>query len=119
MKRVLCVIDDDPEMTELVRFLLAEQELEIEATCSTAEEAVKLVKDNMADLVILDHFIDGDVMGLEAAALIKQARPEVKIILLSSHDLAVEADREPAIDAFVPKSRLDDLVPTSLRLLDI
>ncbi len=106
-------------MTELVRFLLAEKELDISASCSSAEEAVRLVKDNMADLVILDHFIDGDVMGLEAAPLIKQARPEVKIILLSSHDLAVEADREPAIDAFVPKSRLDDLVPTSLRLLDI
>lgn len=106
-------------MTELVRFLLAEAHLEIEGTCSTAEEAIKLVKDSSADLVILDHFIQGDVMGLEAAPLIKQARPEVKILLLSSHDLAVESDREPAIDAFVPKSRLDDLVPTSLRLLGI
>ncbi len=70
-------------------------------------------------MTILDHFIDGQIMGLQAAPLIKAANPNTRIILLTSHDLALEASREPAIDAYLRKSDLAKLLPTVLRLLGL
>ncbi len=120
MKNILCVIEDDPEMTDLVRILLEDQQqLEISGTCASAQEAIDLVKSSPPDLVILDHFIEGDVMGLEVAPLLKELVPDAPIILLSGHDLSIESAREPAIAVFIPKSRVNELVPTCLRLLGI
>lgn len=120
VKSVLCVIEDDPEMTDLVRVLLEDQQqMEIKGTCATAKEALELIRSVPTDLVILDHFIEGDIMGLQAAPMIKQAAPDAKIILLSGHDLSVESEREQAIDAFLAKSQVNELVPTCLRLLGL
>ena len=41
------------------------------------------------------------------------------IILLTSHDLAIEVSREPAIDAYLRKSDIKHLLPTALALLGI
>lgn len=49
------------------------------------------MKEMQPHLVILDHFIDGDVMGLEAAPAIRHVAPDARILLFTSHDLEVEA----------------------------
>ncbi len=43
--------------------------------------------------------------------------PDIKIILFTSHDLAIEASREPTIDTYLQKKDLNKLLPTVLRLL--
>ncbi len=118
---VLVVVEDDPDMRTLIRLTLAlEQRLSVDGEASSAATALELVRrvDHL-DLIILDHFIDGDVMGLEAAPLLKAAAPEAKILLFTSHDLATEARREPAIEAYLSKEHLEQLLPTAQRLLGL
>lgn len=117
---VLVVVEDDPDMRLLVRMTLTQDpRLEVQGEAATAEEAVRAARELDPDLIILDHFILGDVMGLQAAPLLKQAAPRAKVLLFTSHDLLVESRREVAVDEYLRKDHLDRLLPTSQRLLGL
>lgn len=119
--RVLLVVEDDLNIQLLIQLTLsADPRLEFcekATTATTATEAIAIARETDPDLVILDHFIDGQIMGLQAAPLIKAVAPNARIILLSAHNLAVEASREPAIDAYLHKNDLRKLRSTVQRLL--
>jgi len=118
--RVLVVVEDDADMRMLVRIMFdADPRLEVVGEATTANEAVEVARSNDPGLIILDHFIEGDVMGLEAAPMLKEAAPHAKIILFTSHELSVEAAREPAIDAYLSKSNLHMLLPTAQQLVGL
>jgi DNA-binding NarL/FixJ family response regulator len=118
--KVLVVVEDDRDMQLLIQLTLqVDPRLEISGTCATAAEAVELARRIQPGLVILDHFIDGDVMGLDASPAIKAAAPDAKVLLFTSHDLQVEAGREPAIDEFLLKRDIAELMPTVHRMLGL
>lgn len=115
--RVLVVVEDDVEMRQLIKFMLqSEDGIEIIGEVATSEEAIALAEQAQPDLVVLDHFIDGDVMGLDLSRDLKRVAPKMKIILFSSHDLKIEADREPAIDTFLNKKDMQ-LLPEAVKEL--
>lgn len=117
-KRILVVVEDDADMQHLIRALLSEDAaFDIVGETADADATLDLVKMGTPDLIVLDHYIDGPLMGLDLAPLVKQAAPGVKILLFSAHDLKVEAGNEPAIDAFVLKSNFEQLVPTIKKIL--
>ncbi len=112
------IIEDDLDLQMLIQLKFkGEPRLKFCGAASSAIDGIKLVRETDCKVLILDHFIDGAIMGLAAAPLIKAANPEIKIILFTSHDLAVEASRESAIDAYLQKKDLNKLLPTVLRLL--
>lgn len=118
--KTLVTVEDDEDMRLLIRMQLRDDDrLGVRSEVATADAAVAAMRAHCPDLVILDHFIQGQVMGLEAAAMLKVASPTSKILLFSDHDLAVEAAREPAIDAYLPKSKLTVLRSTVLSLLSL
>jgi DNA-binding NarL/FixJ family response regulator len=118
--RVLVIVEDEPDMRMMIRaILLADQRIEIVGEAASAAEAVEVARSMDPGLVILDHSIEGDVMGLEAAPMIKQAAPNAKILLFSAFDLKKEADASPAIDAFLGKSDVGLLLATVQWLLDL
>ena len=117
---VLVVVEDDPGMRVLIEELIGEdQRLTLSGELSNVEDAIQTARVTQPDLMILDHFIEGEIMGLQAAPMLKAAVPHAKIILFTSHDLTVEARREPAIDALVLKRDLDQLLPTAQSLLGL
>ncbi len=118
---VLVVVEDDPDMRTLIRLTLAlEERFLVSGEAASAADALDVVRStDDLDLIILDHFIDGDIMGLQAAPLLKAAAPRAKILLFTSHDLATEARREPAIEAYLSKEHLEQLLPTAQRLLGL
>lgn len=119
-KRVLVVVEDDPDMRLLIRATLQrEPMLEITGEAADAATAIDLARGAQPGLVILDHSIEGDMMGLEAAPLIKEVAPQSKILLFTAYDMRDAASGEPAIDAFLPKSRISDLLATVRALLSI
>ena len=118
--RVLVVVEDDTDMALLIEITLGgDRRIEMFGGASTALEAVELAREGQPNLIVLDHFINGDIMGLQAAPMLRAVAPQAKILLFTSHPLEVEADREPAIDAFLLKSNITELLPTALRLLDL
>jgi DNA-binding NarL/FixJ family response regulator len=113
MIKVLAVVEDDKDMRMLISMLLSsDPDLEIVGEAQNAEEAIELAGGTGSDVIILDHFIDGDMMGLQVAPFLKAVAPDTKILMFSSHDLAVEAKREPAIDLFLRKKDFAHLLPT-------
>ena len=91
------VVEDEEDMRDLIRFALRKDpKLEVIGEASTAEEAVDIARETRPDVVILDHFLEGETRGLDIAPDLKEAAPDTKIVLFSSHDLSTEASREPA-----------------------
>lgn len=111
--KILVAVDDDADMRKLIRYqLLGDGRLDLIDEASSAKEAVAAAARHHPDVIILDHHIDGDIMGLQAAPLLKEASPNSKILLFTDHNLAIEAAREPAVDAYLSKRNLDQLLLT-------
>ena len=108
-KRILAV-DDEPDV-------LAVLEEEIQGACSncqfdraaTYEEAVKLLKSNSYDVVILD------IMGVRGFDLLDLAvRRNFRVAMLTAHALSPEALKrsfEMKARAYLPKEKLGEVVP--------
>ena len=118
--KVLVIVEDEPEMRQLVRMLLSrDPRIEVMGEASTAEAAIELARSLQPGLIVLDHFIDGPVMGADAAPALKAAAPSARILLFTAYDMATRARDEPAIDAFLRKDELTKLLTTAQRLLEL
>jgi two-component system, NarL family, nitrate/nitrite response regulator NarL len=118
--KVLVVVEDEPDMRMLISMMLAKDDrLELLGEAASAEEALAVLESLEPGLIVLDHGIEGDIMGLEAAPLLKAKAPNAKILLFTAFDMSREAAAEPAVDGFLRKDRIDQLLPTVLRLLDL
>lgn len=118
--KVLMVVEDDLDMRLIIRITLeADPRLQIIGEAGTAEEAIEIARNENPGLIILDNSLEGEMTGLEAAPILKDVAPHAKVLLFTAYDLRSEAKREPAIDAFLRKDHLKDLLPVILRLLDL
>lgn len=120
MTRILVVVEDDADIRFLIKLTLrADGRIEISGEAATAAEAVELARSEQPGLIILDHYIEGTVMGLDAVPDLKAVAPSSKILLFSSHDLSAEVARQPLVDAFLRKDRMGELLPTVQALLEL
>lgn len=120
MSKVVVVIEDDPDMQELIRLALRPQpQLRLVGHAECAAAGLALVEREQPDLVILNHYLEAGALGLQLAPALKRAAPRSKLVLFSSYDLAIEADQESAVDVFINKRRLGSLLPTVSSLLDL
>ena len=78
----LVIVDDHPLFREgVVAILGTEPDMEIVGQGDTAEAAIRLSRDLMPDMLILDINIPGG--GLQAAQVIASAYPVIKIVMLT------------------------------------
>jgi two-component system, OmpR family, response regulator len=78
--RVL-LLDDDPENL-LLRAAILRKHGYVANTASTVSEAEKLL--NKIDIAVLDYHLGAGQFGTEVAAVLRERRPEVPIIILSA-----------------------------------
>lgn len=120
MLKILAVVEDDPKFRTLLRLALREDErLQIEGEVSTAEDALEHARAAQPDLVILDHILEGARTGLDVAPAIKSVSPGSKILLFTAFDVRLEAERSPAIDAFLRKQEVGRLLVVVRELLNL
>ena len=118
--KVFVVIEDEPDMRLLIAMMLRrDPRLELVGEAASAEAALKILDSIEPGLIVLDHGIEGDVMGLDAAPLFKAKAPYAKILLFTAFDLSRQAAEEPAIDGFLRKDRIDHLLHTVQEMLDL
>lgn len=119
-KRVLVIVEDEADMRAVIRAMLsADPRLEIVGEATSAAEAVEIARSFDPGLIVLDHRIEGDVTGLEAAPMLKAAAPNAKILLFTAYDMRNAAEREPAIDAYLRKDSIAELLPLVQELLGL
>jgi DNA-binding NarL/FixJ family response regulator len=118
---ILVAVEDDPAFQVLIRATLSEEsDLKIlEEMPATIDRALEVAREVQPKLIILDHNLGGEMVGLAAAPKLKEAAPDAKILLFTAYDIEPEARREPAIDAFLRKDDVDQLLSTSNRLLGL
>ena len=118
--KVFVVVEDEPDMRLLIGMTLRrDPRLEVVGEAASAEEALAILDTCEPGLIILDHGIEGDLMGLQAAPLLKAKAPQAKILLFTAFDMRREATLEPAVDEYLRKDRIGELLPTVLRMLGL
>ena len=118
--KVLMVVEDEPDMRMLITMMLGrDPRLEMMGEAASADEAIALLDTLEPGLIVLDHGIKGEVMGLEAAPLLKAKAPASKILLFTAFDMRTEAEDEAAVDAYLRKDLINELLPTVQRLLGL
>lgn len=118
---VLMVVEDEEDIRLLVRMQFSRDPMfDLDGDAVTIEQAVELAERHQPDLIVLDNRLDGPTTGLEGAPLLKRAAPHAKTILFTaSEELRLPARAEPSIDAFLLKTRIDELLPVARRLLGL
>jgi DNA-binding NtrC family response regulator len=98
---ILVVIDDDPANIKFVRFILANEGLEIHAA-SDPQSGIELIHQLRPQIVLLDLVMPG-VQGMEVLQKILEFDPGIDVILMTGYystESAVEAIQKGAADYF-------------------
>jgi DNA-binding NarL/FixJ family response regulator len=116
----VAIVEDEPDMRMLIRLAITrDARFRAVGEAASANEALALLDEHEPQLIILDHSIEGSVMGLQAAPLLKAKAGACKILLFTAYDMAREAAAEPAVDGYLRKDRIDQLLATVQRLLGL
>jgi len=95
----IMIVDDHPVFrTGLANLLAAEGDLEVVAAVASGEAAVAELGASRAQVVLLDLRMPGQD-GFEALQTIHRRRPDVKVVVVTSSDSPVDADRARAAGA--------------------
>lgn len=103
MKKKIVVIDDEQAIRESLKGVLEDEGFEV-LTASDGESGIRLVRENIPDLVLLDIWMKG-IDGIEVLKRLKEELPFIPIIIMSGHatiDIAVNATKLGAFD-FIEK----------------
>jgi pilus assembly protein CpaE len=94
------MIEDVPQVASHVRSLLiAQTQIQIVEVIGDGDRALAAVGDYRPDVVIIDWLLQGRVSGAKAASSIRQAHPEVGIIVLTVPQEPITEDPARGIDA--------------------
>lgn len=96
-KRVLIVEDQDITAKLFESYLLASGRYEVAGVIANADLAPAFCSGKGVDLVLMDVYTELGASGLEAASQIKQARPSVKIIIITSLPEVSYMDRAKSV----------------------
>jgi DNA-binding response OmpR family regulator len=122
MTRILFV-DDDPSFAEEMKFLLTEKGFEV-ITANDGEEAFRIAKDHLFDLVITDVLMIKS-HGMEVILHMREFHPSTKIITITgggwaSSEFHLEAARLFGSDGCLAKPfSIEILVSEIKRVLDL
>ncbi len=119
-RRVLVVDDHDSMRRALTELIETRARLDV-CAAATAEEAVRLLDDAPPDLVVADLDLPG-MDGIELTRILHVRRPELPVLVLSSH--SAERFEQPALAAgarayLVKREAATFLIPAILHHLDV
>jgi DNA-binding response OmpR family regulator len=119
VKQRILVVDDEPQMRELLSMYLNQKGFQATAA-GTSEEALRKVREKPVDGAILDINLGGED-GLQLLSNLKTFNPGLRVIMLTGmgfvEDLLQEAQQKGA-DGYVSKVLpLDELVLTLQKAL--
>ena len=111
MNETILIVDDEQSICQSLSAILTDEGFQV-LTAGSGEEAIKIVADEMPQLVLLDIWLPG-IDGLETLKNIKAAYPSVLIIMMSGHgtiETAVKATKLGAFDFIEKPLSLDKVI---------
>lgn len=83
MTKKIMVVDDSRIVQLQLQKILSDTEYQVVACCQSGEDAIEQIDKVQPDLVTMDILMPG-MDGLEAARVILEAHPQVKVLMVSS-----------------------------------
>ncbi len=119
MKHRILIVDDEPQVRELLCLYLLRHGYDV-STAGSSTETLELLHGNPVDVVVLDISLAQED-GLKVLSMIKSEHPHLKVIMLTGmgfvEDLLEEAQQKGA-DGYVSKALpLDELLQAINRVL--
>ena len=115
MDTQVLIVDDDDRLREVLSLYIGfEEGLEVACTAASASEAADMAATLNIDAIVLDYHMPG-MDGIEAIPMLRDAAPDVRIVMFSADDDRRASDEaiERGAAAYVPKNGqqgLDDIV---------
>jgi len=109
MSRIL-VVDDEKGMREFLAIMLRKEGYDV-VTAEGGQKAVKIIKEDVFDLVITDIRMPR-VDGVEVLRAVKEASPETVVIMITAYasaETAVEAMKQGAYDYITKPFKVDEI----------
>ena len=109
MRQTILVVDDEPDILELIRLNLSQAGYRIE-TAMTGSEALGLLERSAPDLVVLDLGLK-DAPSTKVVEILRSLSPDLKIIAVTGESLADGRDElEGTVGLLYKPVRSDRLV---------
>lgn len=117
-KKIL-VVDDEKEINETLSEVLTNRGHQM-FSAFDGDEAIKILKENNIDLVLLDMRMP-KVDGIEVIKAIKQHSPKTRIMVITGYaDTFLQRAKELGVDGFFVKPvRLDAIIKRMKELLEV
>jgi DNA-binding NarL/FixJ family response regulator len=116
-KRAVVLVDDHPVLREgLARMLDDQPDFRVVAQADNATEALRQVRQNQPNLIVLDLSLGG-TDGLELAKQFHDLYPKLPVLILSQHDETLYAERALRAGAmgYIMKQESPDRVIEAMR----
>lgn len=113
--KILVVDDHEPFRQSLLDFLRTQPGIEVVGIAGDGEEAIEQNEHLHPDLVLMDVSMP-KLSGYDATKRIKQAHPETRVVILSSHTGEVyrSAATESLADGYIEKMSMKSALLTML-----
>jgi two-component system nitrogen regulation response regulator NtrX len=118
--KTILVVDDEESIQQTLRGILSDEGYRV-VTVGSGEESLKVIEEELPDLVLLDIWLPG-MDGIETLHLIKRDYPQIQVIMMSGHgtiETAVKATKLGAFDFFEKPLSLDKVVLIIHHALDL
>ncbi len=118
--RVVLVDDNRNFLAALQDYIEVIAGMKVVGTASTSDDALTVLLRANPELLIVDLSMPG-MNGLELTRLIRQQRPDLRIIMLTLLDTALhhQAALQAGADAFVTKATMQDDLITAIKSLGL
>ena len=118
-KGKILVVDDEPDIVDVLKEFLNKKGYDI-ISANNAQQAFEALDSQKADLVLLDIMMPG-MKGTEAARIIKQKYPRIKIAILTGYpDMGDKLIKERVLDGIFTKPvRMRELTDSLIRILGL
>jgi two-component system nitrogen regulation response regulator NtrX len=113
------IIDDEEGIRESLSGIFEDEGYAV-LTASSGEEALKTLRDQSADLIMLDVWLPG-MDGVQTLKEIRNMKPDLPVIMISGHgniELAVKATKTGAYDFLEKPLSLERVILAAKRALE-
>ncbi len=118
--KTILVVDDEESIRQTLQGILSDEGYKV-LTVGSGEEALKVIEEELPDLVLLDIWLPG-MDGIETLTIIKRDYPQIQVIMMSGHgtiETAVKATKLGAFDFFEKPLSLEKVVLIINHALDL